>query len=402
LWKAGKKEWDSCMQKRILIVTDFSPNENGFAGPQTTYHFVKLLEKNFECKLLVHQLNFKLLGINEDWVANKDFQLFEYFIDVNWNNRFYKILNFFKKLFNPRFFHFSNKNKAFIVGFEPEIIIGIPNSPFLYKALINLKSQIPYAKLFCYIMDDYKLYDDFLVKNVIQKSFNKIEGWISISENMASLFQTKFKNLKNKSYTVLQNPVPLDRMLTKKTWSFGKKSINIVYAGSVYPNHLDGLLQMIDSINDSDHNVFLDIYTKEEFRHHFQKFESSKVCYKGSIAYRELTTILHHYDFGLVTETFTAEFAHFARSSIQTKINDYLLAGCMIIAFGPTYGACVQYILQNRLGLVLTNNQKGSILDFLDSLPTKQEYIDQLREVQENWIIRVKESENLLIQLLNK
>jgi hypothetical protein len=54
------------MQKRILIVPDFSPNENRFAGPQTTYHFVKLLEKNFECKLLVHQLNFKLLGINED------------------------------------------------------------------------------------------------------------------------------------------------------------------------------------------------------------------------------------------------------------------------------------------------------------------------------------------------
>jgi hypothetical protein len=366
------KEISTRSTKKILFLTDFSPNENGYAGPQTAYNFIKLFE-GYSYRILVNGEHYKEIKPSPEWKKNEDFYLFNYFFAFGTRNRLNMILNKVKSFTNPRIFFFKSGLINKLRSYDPDSIICIPNGAYNYKAGFVLKRKLPRADLFFYIMDDYKHYESTFLLKIIDRTFSKIKGWVSISHPLAQLFNSKYPSLKNKPYKIIQNPVSLSNLKMKEQKNHTNK-VRLVYAGSVYSNHKETLLNIIDAINYNSVDIELSIYTKPEFREAFKNKESEKVIYKGGLNYKDLLNILPQFDYGLVTEAFLPEFENFARSSIQTKINDYLLSGCLPVVIGPEYGACVNHVVHNRLGYALTLNSKEAIVQFLEALSSDHNY----------------------------
>jgi len=165
----------------------------------------------------------------------------------------------------------------------------------------------------------------------------------------------------------------------KKTSVPSFEKLMFVYAGSVYPNHLDGLQLFIKAINALPQtNVVLDIYTKSEFRDRFREFESERVHYKGVVDYNDLHERLSSYDFGLVTESFHEETGNMSKHSVQTKIKDYILSGCVPVVIGPADGACGAYVASNNLGYCyLGQHSTEECISFVKSLFDHKDDYDQ-------------------------
>jgi hypothetical protein len=379
-------------RKKVLFLTDFSPNENGFAGPQTAYNFIKLFD-DYTCLMLINREHYKEIKPNSEWKRNIHFLLFSYFFPFRTTNRLNAICTKIKEVVNPRFFFFNRKLIKKIKAYNPDTIISIPNSAYNYKAASVLKRKLPNSDLFFYIMDDYKYYDSAYLLKSIGSTFSYLKGWIAISDAMAQLFNTKYASLKSKPYRVIQNPVNLGS-LKRKSQKKHLDKVRLVYAGSVYSNHKDTLLSVIDAINSTEAAIELSIFTKEEFRETFKEKESKKVLYKGSLQYKDLLITLPCFDYGLVTETFLPQFSNFARSSIQTKVNDYILCGCLPVVVGPEYGACVHHISKNQLGYKLSNNEARAISDFLGQLITDASYSNAITLAQHYLSNELKEAKS--------
>jgi Txe/YoeB family toxin of Txe-Axe toxin-antitoxin module len=60
------------------------------------------------------------------------------------------------------------------------------------------------------------------------------------------------------------------------------------------------------------------------------------------------------------------------RSSVQTKLTDYMAAGKPILACGPDYSACNQFLKKWNCGLVCETNRVNEIESFLiDTIQNK-------------------------------
>lgn len=378
---------------KILFVTDLSPNENGYAAPQTTYNFIKLFSE-YKYRIIINGLHHKEMKANHEWTLGQDYFLFNYFCNLKVSNRLNKLFSKVEMMLNLNFFHIKKALQKKIDLFGPDCIICITNTAYIYKAASVFKKRYPKAKIFFYIMDDYKHYDHPYVKNTADKVFAELAGWVSISEAMATLFNKRYLSLKGKPYLVVQNPVNLSTLKKKESKNHFDK-VKIAYAGSVYPNHKDALIKIIDAINASNTNIELQIFTKPEFRESFKEHESVNVIYKGSLNYKDLLHILPEFDYGLVTESFLPEYANFAKSSIQTKINDYILSGCLPVVVGPDYGACVNHISDNKIGYALCENNITAMLDFLGKLSVDANYSSTLHTAQSyllNSLTKIKKS----------
>jgi hypothetical protein len=386
-------------KKRILFVTDFSPNENGYAGPQTAYNFIKLFDGQ-EKIILINEAHYKEIRPNTEWTKNKDFFLFNYLFNYSTRNRLNKFCNSIKAFVNPRYFYLNKKLSKKVTSFEPQSIICIPNDAYNYRAGLEIKRKFPHADLFFYIMDDYKHYEKPYLLQTLNDTLSYTKGWISISAPMVELFESKYPALKGKPNLVIQNPVNLSSLKKKHDKNYLGK-VKMVYAGSVYPNHKDSLLKVIDAINLSGKDIELSIFTKPEFRECFKEKESDKVIYKGNLNYKELLSTLPQFDYGLVTETFLPEFANFAKSSIQTKVNDYILSGCLPVVVGPVYGACVNNVISNNIGYTTSDDDKKSILIFLNSLKSDENYNSVIRSAQDYLFLKLTEAKTKVVNFVN-
>jgi glycosyltransferase involved in cell wall biosynthesis len=380
---------DNTGKKKVIFMSDFSPNENGYAGPQTAYNFIKLFD-NADYLMLVDSCNYKEIKPSSEWVLNKDYFLYNYFFSYQTRNRLNHICNFLKYTINPRVYIPGRRLLRKIRVFKPDSVVFITNTAFIYRAATVIKRMFPSVKVFFYIMDDYRHYENSYLQKSIDYIFSRSNGWISISDSMANLFITKYPSLRNKPRLVIQNPVDPKRLVVKHG-KINLEKVRLVYAGSVYPNHKDALLKVIEAINTSYANIELAIYTKAEFRSSFQEYESDLVVYKGNLSYKELQADLTSYDYGLVTESFLEQYTNFARSSIQTKVNDYILTGCLPVVIGPVYGACINHISANRLGHIFTNNNPDAIKDWLEQLKEDKEYNSLINSAQSYLSQRVME-----------
>ena len=103
-----------------------------------------------------------------------------------------------------------------------------------------------------------------------------------------------------------------------------------------------------------------------------EKWKQWEVTYGDIIPYQELNGYLQRADLLLVASSFLPEYAHMTRSSVQTKLTDYMAAGRPILACGPAYSACNQFLKKWKCGLVCETNQVNTIESFLmDIIPNK-------------------------------
>ncbi|MFM7358036.1 MAG: hypothetical protein ACKO1T_05590, partial [Sediminibacterium sp.] len=73
--------------------------------------------------------------------------------------------------------------------------------------------------------------------------------------------------------------------------------------------------------------------------------------------YEHLNQYLQQADLLLVVSSFLPEYAHVTRSSVQTKLTDYMASGRPILSCGPSYGACNLFVKNWNCGIVSESNQ---------------------------------------------
>lgn len=346
----------------ILVISDFAPDVNGFGGTQTAYNLLRLLG-SYQQKVLVNN-DFRS-SIHEPYRNNKNVLFHTGLIHGRLQNRFYPIFNWVKELFNTHI-HIEKKEVAnFLDVYYPAIILGITKTAPSFYFAYWYKKKYPAAKLIFFVMDDYQFYKRNWLKNRMNQIFSATDGMVYIGEQMAAIHQKQYVALQNKSFKTIINPVNLQHfhLLEFKI----EPVLQLVYAGSVYPNHQDGLYLLLRWLKKTHLSVRLTIFTKDIFWQELGQTEHERLAYGGELSYSQLLEELPKYSLGIITESFTEQFRYIAESSVQTKLNDYLLKGVTPLVIGPVYGATGNYVDNHQLGYRYSTQSIEGLEEFMAS-----------------------------------
>ncbi|MFM6344219.1 MAG: hypothetical protein ACKPFK_03600, partial [Dolichospermum sp.] len=104
-------------------------------------------------------------------------------------------------------------------------------------------------------------------------------------------------------------------------------------------------------------------------------------------------------DLLLVVSSFLPEYAHITASSVQTKLTDYMASGKPILACGPSYAACNQFIKTWNCGLLCESNQVDEIKETLLKQIQNPKKLDSLARTAFKVVIDNFESSKVISNL---
>lgn len=228
-------------------------------------------------------------------------------------------------------------------------------------------------------------------KTFFQSMLKDALGWMTIGPELQEVYESRF-NLSPLRVLNVHNPVDI----RNRSWKSlpADKSIEIAYAGSIWGMHRDALLKMASVISCASAagiKIKLKIYTSEYFwLADVNEWEKYGVEYGGEIGYENLFETLERSHACLVVSSFLDTYAHVSKTSIQTKITDYMAAGRAIIAYGPDYAACNHFVERWKCGWVLTETDphrcsKNLIQSISDKNKLTQFGIDGFQVAQDHF-----------------
>lgn len=254
-----------------------------------------------------------------------------------------------------------------IVEFAPEIVLICPNSPSALIAGYKITQELG-CPFLIYFMDDwiYNNRSQWLSGGVQQYSqalLSQASGWLTISDQLEKELINRYGILPDRSL-VVHNPVELS-ILSPPDFSLHEGTFKVVYAGSIWSMHFDAVAAIAEAIfelRQDGCDIELILHTPQIFWDQYQQsWQSWQVTYGSMIPYHDLQIYLKRADLLLVASSFKPEYTHITRSSVQTKLTDYMASGRPILSCGPVYSACNDFIHQRNCGLVCDNSNIESI-----------------------------------------
>ncbi|MHC5717944.1 MAG: glycosyltransferase family protein [Nostoc sp.] len=298
-------------------------------------------------------------------------------------NRLGIIINYLIDARNFQFIEWlSSPNKSQLKNFDPEIILVCPITPLClimgYKLMVEFDRPV-----LIYLMDNWMAYKrptkwpylflQNLTHQYIQDLTNQIlkqsVAWLMISEQLKDELSSRYK-ITPQASLVVHNPVVLSN---KSLPNLEKKSINdifrIAYAGSIQGMHYDALASVAEAVYElrsEGVQVELVVYTARGFWDFYKtQLQTWEVIYGSLIPYNELNEYLKCANLLLVATSFLPEYAHMIRSSILTKLTDYMATGIPIMSCGPSYSACNHFVNKWECGLVCETNNVPEVKVFI-------------------------------------
>jgi len=281
--------------------------------------------------------------------------------------------------------------KSEIDKFNPDIILICPISPtvIIYSGrVLATYLKLPYI---IYYMDYGLAYDN---ESIDRKAFNLLKNankWIMISQQLKEMYQEDLQ-LKVKSCFIAHNPVDEDKIFTLS--NSNSTSFEIAYAGSIWPMHIDAVKLVSKSVKflkDKGFNINFTLYTLPYFWDTFKNYwEDNKVKNGGWIPFEELKNFLPQKDILIVASSFEEKEKSLIKSSIQTKVTDYLSFGVPILSVGPEYAACHHFIKKWNCGFTFHENNVTELANYLEYLmnnreTSKKKALDFLPILKENF-----------------
>jgi hypothetical protein len=104
--------------------------------------------------------------------------------------------------------------------------------------------------------------------------------------------------------------------------------------------------------------------------------------YGGRLPYDTLHAVLNQYHFGIVTESHNENLKAMSSASLQTKINDYFLAGLPVLCFGPEYGACRKFLMEHDLGFCFTETDVRPLVNNICIFLNKSSILDHQQKAR--------------------
>ena len=245
-----------------------------------------------------------------------------------------------------------------IARFEPELLLVVPTTS---AALVLGRrfARVLGCPLVAYFMDAWMhtgvpAWPGGNAERASADMLRAAAAWLVISpfleEQLQALAREKRPTL------VVHNPValgaPPDALRAPRHGSF-----RITYAGSIWPMHFDAIAIVAASVarlRKHGTDMQLVLHTdRNGWETHAADWSRWGVDYGGLIPFDAFRERLGEYDLLLVAASFNARWAPVTRSSIQTKVTDYMAAGRPILSCGPADGACNRYLHEHRCAWIL-------------------------------------------------
>ena len=238
--------------------------------------------------------------------------------------------------------------------FAPELVLAVPTNA-IGVALAEQCRR--FAPMVTYLMDDWIAYEPgvpiaFDTRRRGRQLLIDSAAWLSISPYLLASTR-EFAGTERPAH-VVHNPVPLsappEALRAPRAGRF-----RVAYAGSVWPMHWNAVSAVAQSVQrlrtagtDIEMVVFTDRYFWGRYESEWQRLG---VVDGGLVPYSQLSTALGDCDVLVVASSFEPSQAHMSRSSIQTKVTDYLAAGRPILACGPSDAASNRFLRERALAL---------------------------------------------------
>ena len=247
--------------------------------------------------------------------------------------------------------------------FDPQVIIICPVG--IVGLLVGYKvAQLFQCPFIAYFMDDWVNNNhqrwlsgglQSLCRNVLEKA----SAWLIISSQLEKELINRYQ-LAPKRSLIVHNPVDLSNKQLPEFSRDSKETFRVIYAGSIFTMHYDAIAVVAEAIYElkcSGVDIELVLHTAQNFWDTYQeKWKKWDVKYGSLIPYEQLNQCLQEANLLLVASSFLPEHAHITRSSVQTKLTDYMASGRPVLSCGPSYAACNQFVNTWNCGLVCETN----------------------------------------------
>jgi glycosyltransferase involved in cell wall biosynthesis len=259
-----------------------------------------------------------------------------------------------------------------IISFDPEIILICPDGPMGlvmgYKTAQTLKRPF-----LVYLMDDWvatahQRWFSGSTQAYCQRLLRDAEGWMIISSQLEQSLIDRYA-IKPQRSLVVHNPVNLSNKEVPDFQPHQQQTFRIAYAGSIWTMHYDAIAliaQAISELQTAGHSIELVLYTQEGFWSFYcAEWETWRVVYGGFLPYQAVNQHLQQADLLLIASSFLPRYANITRSSVQTKVTDYMATGRPILSYGPSYAACNAFVKQWSCGITCETNDLEEVKVFL-------------------------------------
>lgn len=247
-----------------------------------------------------------------------------------------------------------------------------------------------------YFMDDW-MADNHLqwkghnLQRLVQQLLQQAPAWLMISRPLEFTLRQRY-HLLPKPTLIIHNPAPEVQFIDDSENIQHQTSDikHLVYAGSIWPMHADALMAVAKAIHllqaQGQTAYQLTIYTSEaHWAQNRLQLTGPGVQYGGWKPYHEIHAPLQQAWLLVCTASFAEAHQAYSRSSVQTKLTDYMACGQPILFVGPADAASGAFVEEYDLGFTLATQLPADIAERLLAIARmpEQYYRKQLNTLHE-------------------
>ncbi|HSC54380.1 MAG TPA: hypothetical protein VLC98_12185 [Phnomibacter sp.] len=300
----------------------------------------------------------------------------------SWSNRIGALLNTY----------FAGKQMQWMMD-NPLALTGLPSpgdslvmvsTTVAHKLLVAWQLLQQGYTVVPYFMDDWMAGNTlqwqhkkqrYSIQKIVKELLSHAPAWLMISEELQNTLSKRYQ-LQPKPCLVVHNPAkPVDdaEWQQEPTGIHNKDSYPIVYAGSIWPMHAEALIAVAAAVHllhsKGMAGFELHVYANPSHWAQYQKMLGGPgVQYMGWKPYAEIHQWLQQGWLLLCTASFEEAHLSFSRSSVQTKLTDYMTVRKPILFVGPAESASGRFVETWDCGFTISTNNAADIAERLQAI----------------------------------
>lgn len=261
-------------------------------------------------------------------------------------------------------------DRSVLNGFAPELLLVVPTSaaPLMLGTRWAAELPVPSAT---WLMDDWvQQYDARWFTGSARTTARRLlvanAGWLVISEFLGAELR-RWTGVERPT-EVVHNAVaigePPAALSSPRTGTF-----RLRYAGSIWPMHADALTLLARAVaarRAAGDDIEFILHTDERgWELYGTVWRETGTVNGGLVSYEALRGVLADSDLLVVASSFEPAHERMSRSSVQTKITDYLASGRAILNVGPVDGACARFLRARDIAVFIDRPDVATAADVL-------------------------------------
>jgi glycosyltransferase involved in cell wall biosynthesis len=372
-------------KKKMVLLADGIPQKNGAGTSQTLYNlFCGYPERITVICEQTEDLSFDMHPLDCDTLLFKGLFV-------------YPVTNRLSRYLNPIIGR-MNSERLCKAQLSPDILslrddcIVVVSTNVLFRLIFAWKLMNAGFAVVPFFMDDWLdgnliSWKSGSVQQVAADLLRKAPARLMISTNLQQILEKRYK-LPAAPTLIVHNPSPPPIVFPPSGDAGGQTHAHtsfpptggteggthtIIYAGSIWPMHADALIALAKSIHllqaNGEKEFTLCVYTSQM---HWEKYNSmlngKGVQWGGWLSYDEVRTKFQDAWLLLCTASFDKAYQAYTKSSVQTKLTDYIAAGKPVLVVAPEGAASGEWVRNENCGYWIKTKEPTEIAAQLQSV----------------------------------